>query len=351
MRQTRIAVWFIGLLFCGGSAHGQDRLFTQAFVHAVDLNPALSGDLKGRYRVTAAYRDQWHAVIEGAYTTMGVYGDLKIPVGERSGDFVGAGFSFLADRTAIFNANQNLMTLFGSFHKALNPDRAQFLSGGLSLGIAQRSINYENLFFNDQFNGLDEYNLSTSESLPINNFAFMDLGLGVNFASALGDYSRFAVGAAVDHLPGSSVSFFHREPDLDEPYPDSYLDRKFTAYFITELASTQFISISPRLLFQQQGAHTMVSASASVKFDVNNYDNQAAHLGAGIRMNQRFDDRLAPSAAFLMAAYEAGGFLIGLSHDLTLSQLASDSPGRGAFELSISFTGLYENEEALCPTF
>ena len=52
-----------------------------------------------------------------------------------------------------------------------------------------------------------------------------------------------------------------------------------------------------------------------------------------------------------MAAYEVEGLLIGLSHDITTTSLSSQSPGRGAFELSISFTGLYDNEESMCPTF
>jgi len=330
---------------------GQDRLFTQAFVHPVDINPALAGNVPGRYRLTAAYRDQWQSLIDGAFKTIGVYGDLKIPVGKRSDDFVGAGFSFIADRTAFFNANQNIMTLSGSFHKALNPDQGQFLSAGLTFGIAQRSANYENLFFNDQFNGLDQYNLPTNESLPANNFAFMDLGLGINYSSRLGDYSSLMTGVAVDHIPGSSISLFNREPDLDEPYPDSRLDRKFTVYAAFELASNQFLSVLPRVIYQKQGPHAMLSGSAVVKFDLNNYDNQAAHLGGGIRLNQRAEGSLSPSAAFLMAAYEAGGFLIGLSHDITLSRLAANKAGRGAFEISLTFTGQYENSESLCPTF
>ena len=34
-----------------------------------------------------------------------------------------------------------------------------------------------------------------------------------------------------------------------------------------------------------------------------------------------------------------------------LAYVGSQSPGKGAFELSISFTGLYENESSMCPTF
>ena len=105
---------------------------------------------------------------------------------EHSDDYFGAGFSLIADRTAIYNVNQNILSLYGSYHKALNADRKQYLSAGLNFGIAQRNVNYEEIYFNDQFNGLDQYSLGTAEILPSNNFAFMDLGLGVSYMTGHG---------------------------------------------------------------------------------------------------------------------------------------------------------------------
>lgn len=151
------------VMACPFLAESQDRLFTQAFAHPVDLNPSFAGDVDGRYRVTVAYRDQWRSIIESSFTTMGVYGDIRINMPEREDDFFGAGFSITADRTAIFNVNQNMIALYGSYHKSLNPSRNQYLAGGISVGVAQRNLNYEAIYFNDQFNGLDQYSLSTNE--------------------------------------------------------------------------------------------------------------------------------------------------------------------------------------------
>jgi hypothetical protein len=95
----------------------------------------------------------------------------------------------------------------------------------------------------------------------------------------------------------------------------------------------------------------MLALAGLVKFDITNYDNQAMHIGGGLRINQTATEGLKPSAVYLMTAYEINGLLIGLSHDITLGKLGSQQPGKGAFELSISFTGLYENSESLCPTF
>jgi type IX secretion system PorP/SprF family membrane protein len=352
MKQAiRLLTTILIVLAAASHTAAQDKLFTQAYAHPVDLNPALTGAIDGKYRVTIAYRDQWRSIIESPFTTMGIYGDFKIVPNDQNDDYFGAGFSIIADRTAIYNVNQNILSLYGSYHKALNADLKQYLSGGLNLGIAQRNINYENIYFNDQFNGLDQYSLGTAEILPSNNFAFLDLGLGVSFITGLGDYSSLSFGVSVDHLGGSSISFYNHSIDQDIEYPDAKINRKVTTFLSMELASNQYISVLPRVMWQREGPYQMLSAAALVKFDVNNYDNQAFHFGGGVRLNQTATSAMKPSALYLMAAYEVQGLLIGLSHDITTTSLSSQSPGRGAFELSISFTGLYDNDESMCPTF
>jgi len=329
----------------------QDKLFTQAFAHPVDLNPALSGAIDGRYRVTVAYRDQWRSFIESNYTTIGLYGDIKIIPQKHSEDYFGAGFSLIADRTPIYNVNQNILSLYGSYHKSLNKSKDNYLSAGLSLGIAQRNMNYEEIYFNDQFNGLDDYSLATAEILPSNNFAFLDLGLGVIYMAELAKYSSLSFGVSVDHLQGSSISFYNHSIYQDIEYPDAKIYRKVTTYVSMELGSSEYLSILPRIYWQKEGPHNMLAAAALVKFDLTNYDNQALHLGGGVRFNQSVESAFKTSAFYLMTAYELEGMLIGLSHDFNATSLGSQSPGKGAFELSISFTGLYENESSMCPTF
>jgi type IX secretion system PorP/SprF family membrane protein len=345
---------FLTLLFCllhTDKLHAQDKLLTQAFAHPVDLNPALAGAIDGRYRLSLAYRDQWRSIVESAFTTMAVYGDVKVIPDERKDDFFGGGFSLMTDRTSLFNFNQNILSLYGSYHKALNADQGQYISAGLSVGIAQRNVNYEHIVFNDQFNGLNTYSLNTAENLPSNNFAFFDLGLGVTYASSLGDYSGYTIGVAMDHVPGSSISFYHHTLELEEEFPDAKLERKLTAFASFELASNEIFSLLPRIIWQRQGNHQMIAFAALGKLDITNYDNQAVHLGAGLRLNQTASEGIKPSAAYVLMAYEVKGLLIGLSHDVSLTSLSLDHPGKGAFELSISYTGFYDNDDSMCPTF
>ncbi len=351
MKHWLILLW-LGISFCCPLiSSAQDKLLTQAFAHPTDLNPSFSGDVDGRYRISLAYRDQWQSIIDSPFKTMSIYGDFKIPKAKGKDDYFGAGFTFMTDRTNIYNVNQNMLSLTGSFHKALNADQGQYLSAGMNLGVTQRSINYEYIFFNDQFNGLDQYSLPTAENLPSNNFGYMELGLGVSYKTNLNRYSGFSGGFSVDHVLGNSISFYNHSLDPDPLIPDLSIDRKYTGYVSMALASNETVSFLPRLLWQKQGLHQMIAATGIVKFGLTNYDNQAFHFGGGIRLNQTATSSLNPSALYLLAAYEVKGLLIGLSHDIMLNGLNADSPGRGAFELSISFTGFYENSETMCPTF
>ena len=350
MRQLNTLLFFLAV-FSFTTLSAQDKLFTQAFAHPVDLNPAFAGAIDGRYRVTIAYRDQWRSIVESPYTTMGVYGDVKITLPDQEDDFFGGGFSLISDRTAIFNVNQNSMSLYGSYHKALNRDLKQYLSGGLYIGIVQRNLNYEDIYFNDQFNGLDEYALGTAEILPANNFAFADIGAGITYSSSLGQYGGLNIGIAMDHLPGSSISFYNHSVVTDEEYPDAKIDRKLTAVLALELATNEYVSFMPRILWQQEGPHKMLAGTALVKFDISNYNSSALNLGGGMRFNQTRVDGFKPSSAYVMMAYEVSGLLIGLSHDIQMGGLGSVDPGKGAFEFSLSFTGHYENEDSMCPSF
>ena len=90
----------------------------------------------------------------------------------------------------------------------------------------------------------------------------MDLGLGVAFRSGISDYSDFSFGLSVDHIPGSSISFYGHSIDQDIEYPESNIFRKFTGFISAQLASNEFVAFLPRLLYQKQGPHQMLAATA-----------------------------------------------------------------------------------------
>ncbi|RLA43167.1 MAG: hypothetical protein DRQ97_13105, partial [Gammaproteobacteria bacterium] len=154
---------------------------------------------------------------------------MRFDVGKNGNDFVGGGITFLSDKVGTFDFNTLGIKLSGAFHKSLDKQTKQYLSGGLYFGITQKNVNVEQLFFDDQFNGLNGYNFPTGEVFPENNFGFMDLGMGLNYAISPTDATQFTIGGSVAHLHEPSASFGSRTGEVD--VPDIKLYRKWTGYF------------------------------------------------------------------------------------------------------------------------
>ena len=333
--------------------YGQDRYFTQFYANQVDLNPALSGAIDGTYRFTGTYRDQWRGLVESPYVTFGVYGDLKFSIGNSrtSEDFAGVGVSFVADKMAVLDLNWNEIRISGAYHKTLDKQTRQYLSGGFYFGLIQQSVNYERLTFDDQFNGLDGYTFGTNETLPENNFAFGDLGLGLHYSVSPSRRNRVFAGLALAHLTTPSLSYFRRTESIeDEEFPDIQLETKFVAHVGAQVELQEQVYLLPRFLYQSQGEHLLMNAGANVKFGISKYNTNALHLGAGLRLANDLGS-IAPTALVLLGAMEMNSVVIGMSYDLNLDDLTMDREGQGVFELTITYIGNYENESALCPSF
>jgi type IX secretion system PorP/SprF family membrane protein len=297
------------------------------------------------------YHDQWRGILDNPYQTYGVFGDLRFETGlnSKSKDFAGAGLSVVADRNSVFNFNTTQITLSGAYHKFLDARTVQYLSGGFYLGIVQRSVNYENLVFDDQFNGLDQFSYTTRENLPENNLAHADFGLGLNYAVEASKTTSLGGGIAYAHFHTPSISFFRRTEGFEDS-DDVSLPAKLTVYANADLGLNESVSLLPRLAYFSQGAASMLQFGTNVRFGINQHNNNALHLGAGIRLAEELNS-ITPSSLMALSGIELGSFLLGLSYEYSLDDLSNNRLGQGIFEVSISFIGEYVNKDSFCPAF
>ncbi|MEL6357625.1 MAG: PorP/SprF family type IX secretion system membrane protein, partial [Bacteroidota bacterium] len=175
-------------LFLTLGLQAQDQHFSQYFASPLTLNPALTGLYEGRYRVSFIYREQWRQTLGSPYSTFSGAADFRYFVNPKKRtykDAFGVGVLFYSDRVSEINFSTNQFMLSGAFHKSLNPANDQTLSIGFQLGIAQRNVSYDQLTFEDEFNGTTGYDEGlTGERLPENNFAFGDYQIGLNYSYA-----------------------------------------------------------------------------------------------------------------------------------------------------------------------
>ncbi|HHS95263.1 MAG TPA: type IX secretion system membrane protein PorP/SprF, partial [Phaeodactylibacter sp.] len=332
--------------------NAQDKHFTQFYATPLTLNPALTGAIQGRYRVSAIYRDQWRGVLDQPYVTFSTAVDVNFDVdlNSRYKDQVAVGLLFFNDKVSGIDFSTNQIALSAAFHKGLDYDKKQFLSLGIQGALAQRNINYEDIFFDDQFNSFDEYSLPTAEIFPENNFAYGDLSLGLNYRLARKKTSLNA-GVAMHHVLSPEVSFYESPEEDPDLFPRSRLYRQLSAQLALNIQLSDNLFLSPRILYAQQGPHREVNTGTNLRIKLNDFNNNSIHLGTWLRPVYNQDKSYSLDAVVALVGLELGAVTIGLSYDANLTDLSTYRQGQGAFEFSIAYIGSFDNEDILCPKF
>ncbi|MEM6878172.1 MAG: PorP/SprF family type IX secretion system membrane protein [Bacteroidota bacterium] len=346
------------LLACGlmlGSIRAQDQHFSQFFASPLTLNPALTGMYQGRYRVSFIHRQQWQQVLDSPYSTFSAAADFRYylnPNKRRYKDAFGVGMVFYTDRVSSVNFSTNQIMLSGAFHKALDPRSYQTLSLGIQLGIAQRNISYDELSFEDEFNGEDGYSVgSTGERLPENNFAFGDYQIGLNYSYAPEDGLGVFIGAAMHHIGEPEQSFFFEATEDELVQVSNKLPRRYSGYINLRLPLGKFVEFHPRVLAYSQGPHLALNGGANFRMLFNQDKGLALHLGGWARPVRNMDEFSVSSFIALMGI-EYSNFIVGFSYDLGLDQLPQNWRQRNSFEISVSYLGNADDTEAVpCPKF
>jgi len=334
--------------------HAQDAHFTQFYASPLLLNPALTGAFDGQLRASAIYRDQWRGVVENPFVTTSASLDFRFPVelgGRDNGDAASAGITFMNDRVRVFDFTHNQITASGAFHKMLDRNTNQILSGGLQIGIGQRNVNYANLSFEDEFTigpgGTSGYTGTTRENLPTNNITFFDFGAGVNYSYAPRSGPGFYAGVSAFHINQPDISFFARD---DETVVEELLDMRITAHAAAVIPTSSTISVQPRALVHLQGESLQALLGSSVRFQVDAFSSTAFHVGSWVRGVKNIDG-FGADAVVALLGFEYNNVLLGTSYDIGVSDFTAGARGRGALEISLAYLGNYENDSLLCPQF
>lgn len=346
--------YFVCLFFSITLLPGQDLQFSQYYSAPMQLNPALTGGFGAKYRVSAIYRDQWRGPLEKSIASFGAALDLRFEInsGAFSGDAAGVGLQFITDQASPVDLSTNMIAVSGGFHKSLARNQRKYLSAGAQLITGQRNILYENLVFQDQFDGVSSFSGATGEDLPSNNFGFSDLAVGLNFVNAVSSNTEYYVGASLQHVLEPQFSFYEKDTDESQHgKSDSRLQRKYTFHAGSTLRSSDNLRISPRLLFVNQGPTMRALVGSVFIIEPNHTDAVNFHVGAWLAGVRDFEGGPKLDDLGALVGIGIGELFIGMSYDLNLRDVVKYTTGQGAFELSISYWGNYEDEGGACPTF
>jgi len=347
----------ISLILCGfvtTMVSAQDPHFSQFWASPLLVNPALTGTGDGNYRVSTIYRDQWRSAIDEPFKTYNLNADFNFEISPRTTsnpDRFGIGLSIFADRVGTFDLNTTSIALFGAYHKALNKNNNSFLSGGIYLGIGQKNVNYEDLTFEDQFNAINGYTLPTGEFLPVNNFGYADLGIGIHYSMSPSKTTHLYAGLGVFHANKPNISFYKSDESPNQDLIRSNpLERKYSIYSGVSLSTNEKWSVQPRVLALIQNNHTEINVGNNFRYLLDFDNSRYFHIGPWLRMTDSVDG-FSLESIVLSAGFQMGRMLLGLSYDHNLKDLTGDRAGLSAFEISLNYTGDFDNAEDYCPQF
>lgn len=343
------------VLAFSASAAAQDYHFSQFFAAPLTLSPALTGLFPGRYRVGLSHRSQWAQTLEDPFSTTAFAADFRYavnPAKRRYRDAFGVGVVFASDRLPTFNYSVNQFMVSGAFHKALDPRNNQTISLGFQAGIVQRNVSYDQLTFEDSFDGTSTYvDGASGEELPPNNYAFGDYQLGLNYSYAPRNRAAVFLGVALHHFNQPEQSFYAELTQDEEIQVTNLLHRRWSGYVNSRIPLGRDVQFSPRVYAFVQGPHQLANAGATLRFLLNDSNGAALHLGAYARGVGNADGFGLDSAVGQFGV-EIASFLLGLSYDVGLNPLTTSPRHQGAFELNLTFTGKENDDEAVpCPKF
>ena len=310
------------LLLMTASAFGQDLHFSQFSTAPLSLNPALTGDFNGEFRVGYLYRNQWNSVAS-PFLSSSLFGDKKILQDKLNGDYMGGGIAMLSDNTGAGALTMMHFSVNAAYHHFLNKAQTQKISGGIQIAAFQKSINPNLLVFENQFNYADA-NFSgptNGENLNASTIVRPDVQLGATYWYSTQKY-YITSGLSVAHLNMPNQSFTGAR---------ELLAPKFIAHAEGQYFISKKLSLAPSIMILYQNKAAQMNIGAMINRGFGKTFKENIYLKAGIWY------RLGDAVNFLVGMNH-NNWQLNFSYDLNASRLYVASNYTGALELSIVYT-------------
>lgn len=330
---------FIFFLFLAQAAlsKAQDIHFSQFRAAPSNLNPALTGNFQGDYRFIGIHRNQWNSVTK-PYSTFGVSADAS---GIKDIDPLGAGISFYHDIAGDSRYRTFQISGSASWKIHLSSDSSHRLAAGIRPRFEQKRISYEQLQFDQQYNGVSyDPNRSTGEDFARRKRGYIDSDIGIRYRKVIGEKKRYGTGIALYNLFNPRQSWFDRS--------SIRRDRRMTFFAEGQHPLSEDLLLHPRAFLGLQGTYHELIFGSEGEYILQESLLTYRSVFAGLFYRTR-------DAGYVMAGMHYDDWRVGLSYDINLSDLQPASRGRGGFEISVRYImrELERPDEAhkTCPTF
>jgi type IX secretion system PorP/SprF family membrane protein len=331
--KTRLSITLIVCLLLSlapGVSKGQiDPHFSQYFIQPMTLNPALTGAMDGKYRVSGVWRNQYG----NSLTTLGIAGETvtnkNMNFGVNLLHQYSAGKAYQYTNAYLTAAYTGVA--FGNHHVVM----------ALQMGMLDRRFNMSKFQFGEQWTAGVGFDPSVMSGETLSNRAVTDLDAGAGIIYYDGSPNKKVHvfgGYSAAHLTRPTDPFISDVAKLRLPVRHSF-------HAGARIAVSDMFDFVPSVLHMQQGnaQEQMVGAY----FQLSGGKETDIMFGANLRLK----DAISPFAGFYHK-----GMTVGFSYDVNGLDNRVNTSGRNSMEVSISFVGLRATGESktkpfYCPRF
>lgn len=308
-----IAIFILQFSIINCSA--QDIHFSQFYNSPLNLNPGLTGSFIGDIRVVGNQRSQWSSVTT-PYSTFGISIDANTIYNSP----FNVGLGFYNDKAG--DSQFSTLQIAPSVSYAIFiSDSSQTITIGAQPTFTQRSIDYSELKFDNQYNGVTyDESLGNGETFSNEGRSYLNVHGGLSWQYNIGQRKSVSAGIALHNILNPKQSFFNNASIT--------LNRRFTFHAEGNIKLSDKFDGIPRVSIMTQDQYKEIIFGGSGKYYLNNGNYKAAYLGFWYRNSD---------ATYITAELDYANFHFGVSYDINLSSLRVASRNRGGFEFSIIY--------------
>jgi type IX secretion system PorP/SprF family membrane protein len=310
------------------SLSAQDIHFSQYNNCPQLYNPALTGQFETMLKGTLLHRRQWRGIGSG-YTTSGVDAQYKL-LSLYNDNYFGFGLMVLKDDAG--KAQMGTLMVRGSAAYNLVATDDDLFSSGVQIGFEQRSINFDGLAWDSQFDGVAyDPSLDDRERFITNTRSFVDIGAGAHWKHR--NKKRFDLGYAIYHA-NQQITMIARGDDrvrLRQVYKAAWIKRY------------EHIDMRYDALVQRQGGSNAVNIGVTCEYRIgeeSKYTNVKTASLARAGVFYRWKDAISPYIGFEYKRFAA----ISFGYDIRLAKMPFTNGIAGGPEISLTYLGMPERK-------
>ncbi len=293
----------------------QDIHFSQFNNSPLNLNPGLIGAFNGEFRFVGNQRTQWRSVTV-PYSTYSISADAKSIFKSP----FSTGLSIYSDKTGDSDFKTTQIGIGISYTLYLK-DSTQTIIVGVQPAFVQRSINYNKLHFDNQYNGtVFDANLGNGENFQNSGRNYFNLSSGISWNYKIAQRKSITAGIAINNITTPKQTFFNDNKIR--------LKQRFTFHTNGLFKVSEKVDILPSILFAKQHKFKEIIVGAAGKYHLNRGNYKALYAGIWYRNSD---------ASYLTLGLDYADFRFGVSYDLNISSLKVASNLKGGFEFSIIY--------------